>query len=142
MCAGENDLSEHHSPDEIVQDFSRLVSLLEEHSATTPVRTVLFLGPKFEPWQDLSGGAWSKFAYQALSKKLQAYCQEHKHETFRLLYVDCLTMFCHARGESDKHLHHRKADAKYFAEDQLHLSREGYQKWQRVMNEIIASSDQ
>mmetsp|Transcript_22258 Transcript_22258/g.32924 ORF Transcript_22258/g.32924 Transcript_22258/m.32924 type:complete len:280 (-) Transcript_22258:256-1095(-) len=61
-------------------------------------------------------------------------CVEDGHSIF---YLDSLTMFC---GES-KHLSVvggcAIADSKYFDEDELHLSDEGYEKWKKEVEDII-----
>jgi lysophospholipase L1-like esterase len=127
ICAGENDIGEGISLDQSIQSLKRILEeiLVGDHN-------LLFLGPKFEPWQhdDIS----SKQAYAKMSRAFARCFPEN------LQYINCLTMFCDA---SSKELPgatlagRAQADPKYFQSDQLHLSWEGYQLWKDVIEEKI-----
>jgi len=122
---------------------------------------LIVLGPKLEPW--LENDASSRKEYIQLSKRMQFLCE--KQQKWSLLvgisitYVDCLTMFCDCsqqqqqQQEEKQHQHHSrrkkqkfppgagwgvaKPNRRYFDRDELHLSRDGYQIWKDVVEEII-----
>jgi len=133
-CAGENDIGEGLSLKKSV------VALTEFLNAIFMYRVVLiFLGPKFEPW--LEDEKSYKIKYEAMvrafDKCLKDYQKDHPLQTIH--FVDCLTMFC---GETANLPGARlggraKADPRYFKSDKLHLSKEGYAVWSRIVKDII-----
>jgi lysophospholipase L1-like esterase len=57
-----------------------------------------------------------------------------------MVFVDCLAMFCtEETSDIPGAIHGGRAmpDIKYFHEDGLHLSEEGYTVWKRMMDGII-----
>jgi lysophospholipase L1-like esterase len=119
------------------------------------------LGPKFEPWLDQDPSYKKKYAAmaRAFRRGLEEYdtttsfCngnsakRNDKHSDTgdrggsnfdthdRILFIDCLTMFC---GETANLPGARlggraRADPRFFASDQLHLSREGYEIWKEAV---------
>ena len=118
-------------------------------------RFLIFLGPKFEPW--LEHDPSYKKKYGAMTRAFQRCLQEYGAENCdtnndednetknssatndRIHFIDCLTMFC---GETatlpGARLGGRaKADPRFFASDQLHLSKEGYEIWKDVVETKI-----
>lgn len=158
-CAGENDIGEGLSLGrsvEALREFLDAVFLGDDVNGRSSNqnndvdRFLLFLGPKFEPW--LEDDPSYKKKYSAMSRAFQHCLQEYeiddststKNTTSNgyrrnIYFIDCLTMFC---GETANipgaRLRGRaKADPRYFASDQLHLSKEGYSMWKDVVETQI-----
>ena len=60
----------------------------------------------------------------------------------KITYVNCLTMFCGESGQQPGATLGGKAipEKRFFDHDLLHLSREGYQVWKNVTEELLAST--
>lgn len=133
ICAGENDIGEGLSLDHSV---SALEKLLETILESSPKHKMMFLGPKFEPWQESDISAKKK--YSKMSRSFQR-CLSRQDNADFLHYIDCLTLFC---GESSTIpgavLGGRaSAEYKYFRSDLLHLSVHGYRIWKEVVEQKI-----
>ena len=129
-------------------------------------RYLLFLGPKFEPWLEHDPTYKKKYnaMTRAFQRCLQEYSYKaEKRDTIinikdtkntynntalsnystindhRIHFIDCLTMFC---GETANLPGARlggraQADPRFFASDQLHLNKEGYEVWKDVVETKI-----
>jgi lysophospholipase L1-like esterase len=138
-CAGENDIGNGSSLDDTLSAFQELIRVFFCNDANEPTRNkrLVFLGPKLEPWLD--NDPVSRKQYVKLSKASQRACTKHESAN-EIIYIDCLLMFC---GESGKLPGatlggKAKAEPHYFDSDQLHLSREGYQVWKRVVENCLS----
>lgn len=135
VCAGENDIGNGVPLDDTLASFQALIRVCFGGAGGTATRKrLIFLGPKIEPWLDDDPS--SRKQYVKLSRAFQRACSKHERVN-EIQFVDCLTMFC---GESANVPGatlggKAKAEPLYFANDQLHLSREGYQVWKQVVVE-------
>lgn len=157
-CAGENDIGEGLSLGksvEALREFLDMVFLSDDANSHSSYqnnggdRFLLFLGPKFEPW--LEDDPSYKKKYSAMTRAFQHCLQEYKIENsttknstsngyrINIHFVDCLTMFCGetANIPGARLCGRAKADPRYFASDQLHLSKEGYSMWKDVVETQI-----
>ena len=142
-CAGENDIGNGLVLDSSVSSLNacldhifRIESAAASCGETIRILSVIFLGPKFEPW--LNSDASTKKKYAKMSRSFSRCCNRHLHSD-RIHFVDCLTAFC---GDSaivpGAVLGGRAiAQAKYFASDQLHLNDDGYTIWKRTIERLL-----
>ena len=133
LCSGENDIGQGYSIDKMIRSFERVVDKCFEFDG---IIKVIYLGPKIEPW--LTNDPSSRKQYVKLSKSLQRATERHNRKV-DIHYVDCLLMFC---GESANIpgavTAKAKAEERYFHNDGLHLSDDGYSIWKEVIEgEII-----
>jgi lysophospholipase L1-like esterase len=141
VSVGENDLGSNVSSLELSsleKEMDELLRILLLSSSSPPdslhdkKRVVLFLGPKLEPWLT------NDMAYWRLSQLQEQSCRRYENN---VRFVDCLTLFCaadtaHAAGA--RLAGRAKPDPQYFdTTDGLHLSRDGYAVWQRLVDEVI-----
>jgi len=133
LCAGENDIGEGLSLDNSV---SKLEKLLEMILASSQKHQMIFLGPKFEPWQENDMGAKKK--YSKMSRSFQR-CLSRQDNADCLHFIDCLTMFCGESATIPGAVLGGRASAefKYFQSDLLHLSVHGYRIWKEVVEQKI-----
>ena len=155
-CAGENDIGEGLSLEksaEALQEFVDVVYLEQSYTYTNESRYLFFLGPKFEPW--LEHDPSYKKQYNNMAIAFQRCLQEYEIPTGssdnkknnsddgndhgQILFIDCLTMFCGdtANIPGARFGGRAKADPRFFASDQLHLSNEGYAVWKDVVEQKI-----
>lgn len=138
-CAGENDIGNGFSRDDTLSAFDELLRLFFGDAAAngTFCRRLIFLGPKLEPW--LNDDPSSRKQYVKLSRAFQRACAKHERAD-DILFVDCLTMFCgdSANVPGATLGGKAKADPKYFSNDQLHLSQEGYRIWKQVVENHLS----
>jgi lysophospholipase L1-like esterase len=130
ICVGENDLGCGISLESSAQEMESLlhdVSLWRDNEHRSPV--VIFLGPKLEPW--LTNDKAARKLYGQLSQMQERSCAKHATVHF----VDCLTLFC--TNDSRNYTGRARPDGRFFAADELHLSREGYMVWQQLVNRTI-----
>jgi lysophospholipase L1-like esterase len=126
-------------------------------------RFLIFLGPKFEPWQDNHHDNISyKKKYNSMTRAFQRCLQEYSNNNKndngndnddddvnnsnnfssrrRIHYIDCLTMFCDEETTNlpgARFCGRAKAEPYYFCSDQLHLSDSGYDIWKDIIETII-----
>jgi lysophospholipase L1-like esterase len=137
-CAGENDIGSGCSLSDTLSALQELIRLFFRNDANEAKnKRLVFLGPKLEPWLD--NDPVSRKKYAKLSTAFQRACKKNERAN-EIIYVDCLLMFC---GESGKLPGatlggKAKAERHYFDSDQLHLSREGYQVWKRVVENHLS----
>jgi lysophospholipase L1-like esterase len=146
VCVGENDLGsgvlsslELSLLEKEMDELLRILLSSSPSPAAGPHEkqrvSVLFLGPKLEPW--LTNDMDARQAYWRLSQLQEQTCRQYVNVRF----VDCVTMFCtadtaHAAGA--RLAGRAIPDPQYFdATDRLHLSRDGYAVWQRLVDEAI-----
>lgn len=151
FCAGENDIGQGIRLDETLVSFRKLLDMMfptphsiQKNKSSTkavnsPKKHLIVLGPKFEPW--LQYDASCRKQYIKLSMAMDRACQKHEGTgDGELIFVDCLTMFCGESGQQPGAVLGGKGipEAKLFDHDQLHLSREGYKIWNKVVENYIA----
>lgn len=141
-CAGENDIGNGIPLDSSVTALEAFISEIFaiEENIMLQISSLIFLGPKFEPWLD--GDSKSKKQYAKMSRSFARCCKRNSRSD-RIYYVDCLTMFC---GDSailpGAVLGGRAcADPQYFASDRLHLNEKGYALWESTVVKHIQSMD-
>ena len=125
-CAGENDICQGRSVDSAVNAYHDLMCHIFEK--LPQCKRVMFLGPKFEPW--LAKDYSTRKQYTKLSKALRRATERHKHVD-KLMFIDCLTMFCGETSTLPGAINGDRAlaDKTYFVEDDLHLNDRGYILW-------------
>lgn len=133
VCAGENDIGNGLSLDEILASFEKLLNMVH-----TPYQYIIFLGPKIEPWLD--DDPKSRKQYVKMSKAFRRAVERHPKKS-QIRYIDCLTMFCGTSGNQPGAVFGglARAEHQYFADDQLHLSYQGYQIWKQILEKQILS---
>jgi lysophospholipase L1-like esterase len=85
----------------------------------------------------------SRKQYTKLSNSLQRTIRKHQgFTTSRMVFVDCLTMFCTSQTSNvPGAVHGGRAipDEKYFDDDRLHLSEDGYRVWKKIVEEELSN---
>lgn len=139
LCAGENDLGQGYSIGKAISSFETAIDacFVRRQSKVN----VIFLGPKFEPW--LIGDHTARKQYLKLSKGMRRAAERHGHSA-RITYVDCLTMFCGDSADVPGALTSKAVpERKYFHDDGLHLSNEGYEIWKGIVeSEMLKCVDE
>ena len=114
VCAGENDLAGGAAPADVLEGFRQTVGACRASAADAarPVVPVAFLSTKLEP----STAAELGGAYGEANRLVREWAESQE----QVAYIDTFARFCDGEG---------RPDPRYFAEDGLHLSREGYRAW-------------
>ena len=116
IYAGENDLAEGRTPEEIVRRFEQLCGQVRQFA---PRARWLFLSLKPSPCRpELLG------AVRDTNTRLAVRAARERHGTF----VDVCTPMLGADG---------RARGELFVEDRLHLNAAGYQLWARILAPIL-----
>lgn len=134
-CAGENDIAQSMTLEESCQALRDFVAASFDRAGQDCV-SLIFLGPKLEPWLEYDKQA--RRDYIRMSQAFAKICREHALAD-RIQFVDCLVLFCGESGHLPGALFGGKAKAKgvYFDHDDLHLSEAGYRLWQANVEECI-----
>jgi hypothetical protein len=103
--AGDNDLASGKSPDQVYEDFIKLVTLIHSKLPKTAIYFIS-LKPSEKRWR-------LHLDEQIVNKSIEDYAKAHPF----INYIDCYTMVSDAAGKPRPEL---------FAEDKLHLSEAGY----------------
>jgi hypothetical protein len=170
-CAGENDISQGLSLERSIEQLREFLDLVflddddgndnnndnnNRNNNNDDNRFLIFLGPKFEPWQDNHHDNISyKKKYNSMTRAFQRCLQEYKKKkngndnddennsndfSRRIHYIDCLTMFCDEETTNlpgARFCGRAKAEPYYFSSDQLHLSDSGYYIWKDIIETKI-----
>ena len=113
VCAGENDLAGGGAPLDVLVGFRRTVGACRAADAARAAAIpVAFLSTKLEP----STAAELGGAYGEANRLVREWAESQE----QVAYIDTFARFCDGEG---------RPDPRYFAEDGLHLSREGYRAW-------------
>jgi lysophospholipase L1-like esterase len=188
-CAGENDIGQGLSLERSIEKLREFLDLifLDDHDDGNnnnnnnnknndinsnksnknddENRFLIFLGPKFEPWQDNHHDNISyKKKYNSMTRAFQRCLQEYNNKndngndddddddddddknnnsndfSRRIHYIDCLTMFCDKETiniPGARFCGRAKAEPYYFSLDQLHLSDNGYMVWKDIIETKI-----
>lgn len=131
-CAGENDIGAGRSIGSILSDFEDLISSVCQ---TIDVSTIFFFGPKYEPW--LLSDHDSRERYLKLSKAMSRSVERNIHQN-RIIFIDCLTMFCEGKDLPGAIEGNRAIPiSALFADDGLHLSDDGYAIWKNEIEQRL-----
>jgi lysophospholipase L1-like esterase len=180
-CAGENDISQGLSLERSIEQLREFLDLIfldddddddddnvddnnkknnnydnnnNRNNNDDDNRFLIFLGPKFEPWQDNHHDNISyKKKYNSMTRAFQRCLQEYNNKkngnddennnndfSRRIHYIDCLTMFCDEETTNlpgARLCGRAKAEPYYFSSDQLHLSDSGYDIWKDIIETKI-----
>lgn len=133
-CAGENDIGSR-SIDQILDTFRTFLDAVFQPNQQPTSSILIFLGPKFEPW--LIDDNTSRKQYTKLNNGLQRAIR--KHHSAKIVYIDCLTLFCTDDTKIVPGAVTSKAlpDSRYFDNDRLHLNDTGYGVWKQIVEEKI-----
>ena len=114
---GDNDINAGKSPDEILNEADKLLSLIRKKLSRKV--EVVFISPKpsLIRWQ-------LKDKYLDYNRKLEQWTKRQKNVTF----IDVWTPMLDAEGNVMKDL---------FIEDGLHMNRKGYEIWKKVIDRFI-----
>jgi len=136
LCAGENDLGQGYSIGRVISSFEAAIDACFVWQLRQQCKVnVIFLGPKFEPW--LIDDHAARKQYLKLSKGIRRVAERHEHSS-HITYVDCLTMFCGDSADVAGALTSRAVpERKYFHDDGLHLSNEGYKIWKGIVESEV-----
>lgn len=113
---GENDIAEGTDPSRVFQNFKMFVGKMEEK---LPNASLIVLSAKPSParWE-----LWKKF--ETLNRMFQQFASQRD----KVLYLNIGPTLLDATGEPDTSL---------YVEDKLHLNRQGYARWERVLKPIL-----
>ena len=115
LYAGDNDIARGHSPQRVLSDFRELV---EKVHAKLPKTKIYFLAIKPSPsrWHLSPQGSEA-------NKLIKAYCRFRP----KLEYIDVWSPL----------MKEGKPDPALFEKDRLHLNREGYARWKKVIEKAL-----
>jgi lysophospholipase L1-like esterase len=113
--AGDNDIAAKRTPQQVKDDFAEFVKLVH---AELPTATIYWLPVK----PSLKREALLEMQKEANALVKQAFAKDPL-----VVYVDLEAL----------HYTDGKLDAKYFKDDKLHLSPEGYAKWNEVLKKVV-----
>lgn len=111
--AGDNDIAGGRSPDQVVNDFATFARNVHDRLPETRL-IYLAIKPSIARWQ-----LWPKM--QEVNSRIKAILDQNTH----FAYVDTAPVLLGSAGKPDK---------ANFREDGLHMSEQGYTKW----NELVA----
>ncbi len=116
LYAGDNDISKGLTPTEVFEDY---VSFAEKVRARLPETHLVFIAikPSLKRWH-----LWPKM--KTANDRIAERCAEKPREHF----ADIAPLLL---GPDDK------PDSKYFVEDELHLSEEGYTAWTQLLESLL-----
>jgi hypothetical protein len=156
-CAGENDISTTTSTpsllDRILEQFESAVRCI--FSSTTKKRMFnnphfIFIGPKVEPWME-QDELNARMCYFQLSESLRSTISKlsscptlmnsvdttRSNSNHSIYFLDSLTLFCGETQNKSVVGGRAIAERKYFQEDGLHLSHDGYEIWKKQVEDIL-----
>ncbi len=113
---GENDIAEGSAPAIAFQRFKEFIALKEKHLPNAQL-VVLSAKPSPARWH-----LWSDF--QRFNYMVQQFAANRPD----VLFIDLSFTLLNADGKPDPSL---------YVEDQLHLNRQGYARWERVLKPIL-----
>jgi lysophospholipase L1-like esterase len=116
LYAGDNDIANGNSPEQVLADFKKLVSAIH---GVRPGTTIAFISIKPSP------SRWHLVDKQrAANQLIKALCEREK----QLSYIDVFTPMLDTNGEPR---------AELFVEDKLHLNPKGYELWKSVIGPYL-----
>lgn len=112
--AGDNDLADGASPEDVLHRFQQLVHRLLHALGPIPL-TFIAIKPSPARWDNI-------FAIRQTNALVAALIEKHEHLRFLDIFDDMITLDGHPRRE-------------LYTEDNLHMNREGYSLWARRLRE-------
>lgn len=167
-CAGENDLSHGFSVDTVMTSFHNLLETIFATNDSDDKLHFIFFGPKLEPWLNDDVEARTsydqlsermaidslKYSYSSsvLMNGGDGDCGDCSHSPIEtsgpkirnVTFIDTLTHFCGETADDMGSVHstgtcrHAQAQSKFFDEDGLHLSEEGYALWKEELELLLS----
>ena len=116
VYAGDNDLGDGKSPDEVLYFFKQLEALMRQHFANIPCYYVS-IKPSISRWN-----------INENIKQTNALINDEINKSSQFVFVDIYGAMLDEEGYPDKD---------YFEEDGLHLSKKGYEVWKRILEARI-----
>ncbi len=113
---GENDIAEGTDHTIVFQNFKKFVGQMEKKLPNTQL-VVLSAKPSPARWQ-----LWKDY------EKLNFMVRQFASQRHNVLFMDIGPTLLGPNGEPDKSL---------FAEDMLHMNKEGYKRWERVLKPVL-----
>ena len=110
--AGENDLGDGYTPEEVVESFRKLISKIDSHFPTIPF-TMLSIKPSPSRWHLADR---IRDTNEGIRRELQGRARRY--------FIDIFSAMLGSDGRPDNSL---------FQEDWLHVSPEGYQVWKKLL---------
>ncbi len=114
--AGDNDIAAGKTPERVLEDYKKFVSLVKSELPRTRI-IYITIKPSSSRWEKWPQMKQANEMIEALSK-----------EDERLYYCDAATILLKTDGKPDDSL---------FLKDKLHLNAEGYKRWTTVLQPII-----
>ncbi len=112
LYAGENDINDGKTPETILEDFNKFVSIVHKN---LPKTRIIFISLKPSP------SRWNFAAkFQEANRLIKTEIEKDK----RLLYVDVWEKMLNANGEPRKDI---------FQDDELHMNSAGYEIWRETL---------
>lgn len=116
LYAGDNDIAAGKTPHRVFNDYRKFVALVRDSLPTT---RIVFVGIK---------PSESRWSFWPSMKEANARIEEFSRTDSRLFYFDSGTPLLGADG---------KPNARFFRDDKLHLSDEGYKVWTRLLAPVL-----
>ncbi len=116
VYAGDNDLGDGKSPDEVLYFFKQLENLIKQHFANIPCYYVS-IKPSISRWN-----------INENIKQTNALINDEINKSSQFVFVDIYGAMLIEEGYPDKD---------YFEEDGLHLSKKGYDIWKQILEARI-----
>ncbi len=113
--AGDNDIAAGKSPEQVLKDYMAFARLVRATLPRTPI-IYMSIKPSRSRWP-----LWPKM------DKANSLIREFSINDTRLFYVDGASPFLGENGEPDD---------KFYLDDKLHLSAEGYNVWTKLLDPI------
>lgn len=113
---GDNDIGAGKSPQQVLADFTALVKAIREK---LPESQIFFIAIKPSPSR-LNLLSKQKEANQLIKN----FCTKQK----KMKFLDVFSPMLNAKGEPDE---------KYFIEDKLHMNKQGYAVWAKVLRKVM-----
>lgn len=113
LYAGDNDLAEGKTPERIEADWIEFVRVVRQKSAAP----IAFVSIKPSP----ARAALMPLAHQT-NERIRRWCEEHPGD--KVLFIDVWHAMLDAQGQPR---------AELFGDDRLHLNRQGYVLWKRIV---------
>ena len=117
---GDNDIANGKTPEQVLADYKQFVKVIHDKLPRTPI---LFMSIK------PSGSRWSIWPTVAKANSL---IKDYSAKDTRLFYIDGATPFLGKDG---------KPDDKFYIDDKLHLSAEGYKIWTKLLSPLTEIYD-
>ena len=118
--AGDNDIAAGKSPERVLKDYIAFTRLVHETLPRTPI---IYMSIK---------PSRSRWSLREKMDKANSLIREFSVNDTRLFYVDGAGPFLGENGEPDD---------KFYLDDKLHLSAEGYKVWTRLLDPIYVVNE-